>query len=359
LWNFWVEKKWLPADILEQSDSFLIRKVGDIHEIVIAVTNFSDPDKFAAGELDEGFKYQTCSIIADLNFVTNLNLIIVDSRDYWDSDVINKKVSDEHCGDGTVKFQTASPQQSQDEKSIYFAMTDSDGEPVKSLPAMDFDITITGSDEEILFTELFEVTPDQQVDWHTIATGKAHSGYLISIDKSKISKSKTGLEGVLKYVTDFLIGGWGEQTTSIYYLPAYSAAEIQEFADVAFMEEAVALSNTKYSIDEWTLTPLYAGCHSWSDAYGGTPSGFQIKIHLVNNANSIESFLETSNLATEDGTVLDSTWSSPVGELKLLPGAEAETALYFEYAECGEGTQTLFISDWLGEIYLQEKFSLP
>ena len=79
----------------------------------------------------------------------------------------------------------------------------------------------------------------------------------------------------------------------------------------------------------------------------------------MNNANSIKGFSETYNLATEDGTVLDSTYSSPVRELKLLPGAEAETALYFEYAECGEGTHTLFISDWLGEIYIQESFAFP
>jgi len=88
------------------------------------------------------------------------------------------------------------------------------------------------------------------------------------------------------------------------------------------------------------------------------PINVRIQENTSNLENTLNSFNDGGNLLLPSGLIVDHNYDSSISGLQLLPNSEGTGSFIFENVECIQGTYTLIMSDWLGNIYAQEQFSL-
>ena len=174
---------------------------GDKYQIIDLLTNSpqSIQDKIRSGEWDFFWRNKTCNMTWEFSPDFTVDYVFAESIETWDSSIIVRRFEGELCGDAVSYMQSSIQLNSlEDTIDIYYSMMDKNTDKINNVPAADFDITIFGLDDEILFEQSYELTPGQDARWTTIASGLKHAGYIISIDRSEISNPTSSATGTLK-----------------------------------------------------------------------------------------------------------------------------------------------------------------
>jgi len=202
---------WLGSNLNFSNDNserladlqFLVRKKEGKYEIVDSFTNLR-----TSGHLDDVIEQvksgddrlhsYMCNWNRDFSPDSKVDWVFVESKEQWDSSIIVRAES-EPCGDYVALIFT-NPQINSilDSIDIYYRMTDKNQDKINNVPAADFDITIFGMDDDILFEQSYKLTPDQASYWTSRNSGLKNAGYVISIDRSKISNPTSNSTGKLK-----------------------------------------------------------------------------------------------------------------------------------------------------------------
>ena len=167
----------------------------------------------------------TCEWTRDFSPDYTVDYVLFESQEAWDSNIFVRKTEGEKCGDEVGYMSSESQLDSiNDSIDIYYSMTDKNQEKINNVPATDFDITILGMDDEILFEQSYKLTPNQDARWTTVLGVLKHAGYVISIDRSKISNPTSNSTGKLRTkITTYDSTSWDLSSGAISDLPTNTA----------------------------------------------------------------------------------------------------------------------------------------
>ena len=233
LWDSWLGSNMydIKTDNFEEfGQEFLVRKKEGKYEIVDSLTNMSsmssdDFEDIKSGLYDNNFKMYTCEWTRDFSPDFTVDYVLTVSQESWDSHSYVRKTEGEKCGD-EVRYMSSESQLDSinDSIDIYYSMTDKNQDKINNVPAADFDITIFGMDDEILFEQSYKLTPNQDARWTTVLGVLKHAGYVISIDRSKISNPTSNSTGKLRTkITTYDSTSWDLSSGAISDLPTNTA----------------------------------------------------------------------------------------------------------------------------------------
>ena len=259
-----------------------------------------------------------------------------------------------------VEWVQGSSQDSSDQSEIefYIKMMDVDKARVQYVPGANFEISIADINGDEVYDRTFVRISSQSSGWSTIATGEQHVGYVISVKKSDIQRSYVSSNGFATINIVFPDSIFSGLEVSVSGLPEASEAEKTARSNELFESQSIAMSGNSYNADGWRVTPKFSGCHEGFNSYGGSLNGIRVDLSIQNLENTLNSFNDDGNLLLPSGLIVDHNYDSSISGLQLLPNSEGTGSFIFENVECIQGTYTLIMSDWLGNIYAQEQFSL-
>ena len=229
LWDVINNLETAPLGLLVEDASFgvamFVRKKGDKYEIIDLLTNLGrTPDQIRSGEWDLLWRSKTCNMTWEFSPDFTVDYVFAESIETWDSSIIVRRFEGELCGDDVSYVQISTQLDSlKDTIDIYYSMMDKNLDRINNVPAADVELTIFGIDDEILFEQSYELTPDQDARWTTKSSGLKHAGYVISIDRSEISNPTSNSTGKLKSTMHTYEGARFKGEDSISDLPTNTA----------------------------------------------------------------------------------------------------------------------------------------
>ena len=124
------------------------------------------------------------------------------------------------------------------------------------------------------------------------------------------------------------------------------------------MGNTYALAGYLGTNSNWTITTQFAGCYQEYDSYDDLQSWIRVDLSVRNNGTTINKFQTSAKMLIPSGLVVDYSWGSSVNDIQLLPSTESVGSLLFETAECSAGEYALIITDYSGNIIVQEQIDI-
>ena len=241
--------------------------------------------------------------------------------------------------------------------AFYISLSNQDRSPVRTLPRGEATIAITITDlaDEEVYSDEFQRTDTELARWTSRLSGQ-QSGFIIRIPKDEIERSFIGTAGTANVRVSFGLS-YFELTTETRGLPEVSQEEKDAAALDRFLANSVQLSGETQESENWSVTPIQAGCFTIYKEYGGPKNGIRIDLAVVSKNDTVRPFYDDVLLRTPSEITVESSFESTILGKSVIPGVKERGFVFFEDLPCDSGEYRLIVSTYRG-IYIDETFSL-